>query len=278
VIFMGVQGPLARSAADLELGFDVVAGPDEMEDIAWRLELPPARADRIDGLRVAVMPSLSWLPVDGEIAATLDRLASDLGRLGATVKQASPEPLGDFSTAHALYLRILEAVMTSRAPAEVREAQVATHRALGTAFDIAMAEGLEARASDYFVWFRQRADVRAAWRAFFKDWDVVLAPAFFTPAFEHIECAWPPGLPAEDTMIDVNGSPVRYGLGLGYPALATLPGLPATAFPVGLTASGLPIGLQAVGPYLEDRTTIRFAALVEEAFGGFRRPPGYDAD
>jgi amidase len=67
-------------------------------------------------------------------------------------------------------------------------------------------------------------------------------------------------------------------LGLFYPAVATLAGQPATAFPVGLTYGGLPIGLQAIGPYLEDRTPIRFAALVALEFGGFTRPPGYDAD
>jgi hypothetical protein len=33
-----------------------------------------------------------------------------------------------------------------------------------------------------------------------------------------------------------------------------------------------------IGPYLEDRTPMRFAALAAEAFGGFRRPPGYEAD
>lgn len=38
---------------------------------------------------------------------------------------------------------------------------------------------------------------------------------------------------------------------------------------------GLPIGLQAIGPYLEDRTPIRFAELVEEAFGGFVPPPAF---
>lgn len=43
-----------------------------------------------------------------------------------------------------------------------------------------------------------------------------------------------------------------------------------------LTRSGLPIGLQAIGPYLEDRTPIRFVALVAQEFGGFRRPDGYD--
>jgi hypothetical protein len=44
----------------------------------------------------------------------------------------------------------------------------------------------------------------------------------------------------------------------------------------GRTRNGLPIGLQAIGPYLEDRTPITFAALLEQAFGGFVPPPGYD--
>lgn len=49
--------------------------------------------------------------------------------------------------------------------------------------------------------------------------------------------------------------------------------LPATVAPVGLTDDGLPVGVQIVGPYLEDRTTIHFAELVEEIFGGFVPPP-----
>jgi amidase len=52
-------------------------------------------------------------------------------------------------------------------------------------------------------------------------------------------------------------------------------GLPATAAPIGHSPSGLPIGVQFVGPYLEDRTTIAFAELLERQFGGFVPPPGY---
>jgi len=33
--------------------------------------------------------------------------------------------------------------------------------------------------------------------------------------------------------------------------------------------------LRRVGPYLEDRTTMAFAALIEREFGGFTPPPGY---
>jgi Asp-tRNA(Asn)/Glu-tRNA(Gln) amidotransferase A subunit family amidase len=44
-----------------------------------------------------------------------------------------------------------------------------------------------------------------------------------------------------------------------------------------VTLSSLPIGLQAIGPYLEDRTPIRFAALVAAELGisGCHIPPGY---
>jgi len=36
--------------------------------------------------------------------------------------------------------------------------------------------------------------------------------------------------------------------------------------------SPLPLGVQIVGPYLEDRTTITFASLIEREFGGFTPP------
>ena len=50
-------------------------------------------------------------------------------------------------------------------------------------------------------------------------------------------------------------------------------GLPATAAPNGRSESGLPIGVQIIGGYLEDRTTIAFAGLLEREFGGFTPPP-----
>jgi amidase len=34
--------------------------------------------------------------------------------------------------------------------------------------------------------------------------------------------------------------------------------------------------LQAIGPYLEDRTPIRFASLITKECGGYQRPPGFE--
>jgi amidase len=95
------------------------------------------------------------------------------------------------------------------------------------------------------------------------------------PAFPHVQMPWPRDAKSLEQTLEVNGRAVPYELQLVYPALATLSGQPATAFPFGLTRAGLPIGLQAIGPYLEDRTPIRFAALVGQEFGGFRSPPGF---
>jgi amidase len=52
--------------------------------------------------------------------------------------------------------------------------------------------------------------------------------------------------------------------------------LPATAVPIGRARSGLPVGLQVIGPFLEDRTPLDFAARLADVVGGFVAPPGYD--
>src|SRR5262249_20469025 len=101
-------------------------------------------------------------------------------------------------------------------------------------------------------------------------------PTLFTPAYPHWDKPWPGPPESMRKTIDVNGKPVLEELGLFWASVATLAGQPATAFPGGLTRGGLPIGLQAIGPYLEDRTPIRFATIVGQEFGGVTPPRRYD--
>jgi amidase len=277
-LVMAVQGPLARSAEDLEVALDVAVGPEVGEDVAWRLTLPAARHDRLPGFRVAILPALDWMPLDAEIATALEALASRLGRLGCTVKRAQPEGLGDHREHFALYLTLLSAITSARVPAEHRRATLQTMRTRDDEWSRATQRGIEAGAPDYLAWTGQREQYRAAWRAFFREWDILLAPAFFTVAYPHWDKPTPGTPESIRKTLDVNGAPALETLGLFYPAVATVPGQPATAFPAGHTRAGLPIGLQAIGPYLEDRTPIRFAALVAHELGGFTRPPRYAAD
>jgi amidase len=275
---MAVQGPIARSAEDLELALSVLAGPDEGEDVAWRVELPPARHDRLADFRVAVLPAIPWLAVDDEIAGALQEVAACLGRLGATVKEAQPDAFGDHRSHHQLYRSLLSAMTGARDTPEWRQKRIRFWKQGTDEFSRAHLRGIEGAPSDFIMWGAQREGFRQAWRGFFRDWDVLLAPAINVLAYPHIERAWP----MEDfddlrLTLDVNGHAVPYLHGLVYPALSTVAGQPATAFPVGLSRASLPIGLQVVGPYLEDLTPLRFAALLAREIGGFRRPPGYDA-
>jgi len=275
---MGVQGPLARSADDLELALDVLAGPEGGEEVAWRLDIPPARHARLAEYRVAVLPPVVWVPVDADILAAQEELAHRLERAGVRVQVAQPDHFGDCKAHHVLYRSLLAAITGARNPASERQRLAALHATPGDEFAAAHRLGLLATVGDYYAWYAQRDVYREAYRAFFKDWDILLAPITLIPAFPHIDMPWPRDAQALAQTIEVNGQTVSYELQLFHPALATLSGQPATAFPVGLTRAGLPIGLQAIGPYLEDRTPIRFAALVGQEFGGFQPPPGYDAD
>jgi amidase len=65
-VVLNIMGPLARTADDLELALDVMAGPEIGEDVAWSVSLPPSRAERLRDFRVAVFPELDWLPVSRE--------------------------------------------------------------------------------------------------------------------------------------------------------------------------------------------------------------------
>src|SRR5690606_41391241 len=101
---------------------------------------------------------------------------------------------------------------------------------------------------------------------FFREFDILLCPVMPTAAFPH------DSRPQHERTISIDGRYFPYDAQFHWAGPATLNGLPATAFPVGMTKDGLPVGLQAVGPYLEDRTPLHFAALAEQVFGGIRPP------
>lgn len=271
---LAVQGPLARCVADLELGFAAVAGPDVGEDVAWRLQLPAARHTRLSDFRVALLPRPSWVPLAPEIAEAEQRLRDRLDAIGCKVTEAQPQILGDHGDAFDLYRVLLTAMTTAGMPSERRKQALELLNKRDDREAAVRARGLGGSAGDYLVWNRDRERVRAAWRDFFRSWDVLISPAFCSLAYPHFENPWPPDI-TRQTLFNFAGEPAPYDYGLFYPSLATLPGQPATSFPVELSRAGLPVGLQAIGPYLEDYTVLQFVKLVEREWGGFTAPPGF---
>ena len=245
-ILLAVVGPLARTARDLSLALDVVAGPDAPDSTAYRLALPPARHARLADFRVLVIDRHPSAAVDAEIRTALDRLAADLEARGARVERHS-DLTPDLAAAQEVYGQMLGILMSRNSP------QPST-----------------ALANEWLALLDAQAQVRRQWAALFETFDVVLAPTRGTVAFPHED--EPDG---SRRTLEIDGEPTPYFAQIAWPGLATLANLPATAAPIGMTRAGLPIGVQIIGPDLEDRTPLIFAELLEREFGGFRPPAGY---
>ena len=131
----------------------------------------------------------------------------------------------------------------------------------------AQLHGLTISHADWIRKSRIRGGLRARWLALFEDVDVVLCPPRPTVAFPHDHS------PQFARKLDIDGVKVPYNDQSVWAGIALLSGLPATTMPISRTEDGLPIGVQIIGNYLDDRTTITFAGLVEREFGGFTPPP-----
>jgi amidase len=236
-------GPMARSADDLALALGVLAGPEGRDAAAYRLSLPPPRHDRLPAYRVFVLTEHPTASVDSEIVAAIDALAARLERAGASVSRRSglaPSP----AESQALVERFSSAARSAMNPdAQEPRATLRDHN-----------ECLVAQEA-----------IRRQWDAFFQAFDVVIAPCYATPAFPHFDDADPwPGL---NRTLRIDGEDIPYAPQHAWPLFTGMPQLPSTVAPIGRTRGGLPIGAQFTGPFLEDLTTIGFAALLSKAFG-----------
>jgi amidase len=271
---LAVLGPMTRTAADLGLTLDVIAGPDEYAaGVGYRLALPAPRHTDLVDFRVLVVDTHPLIPTGSAVREAIGRLAERLAHAGVTVAHSSPL-LPDLASSARLYMRLLTAVKSVGLTAEGFTEAQRHAAALDPGDDSLGAERTRGSVITHRHWLetdRARALMQQQWRAFFREWDVVVYPPASVPAFPHDH-----SLPIEGRHLDIDGNEYPY-----YDACfvwadpAGTCGLPATAVPIDRSPTGLPIGIQILGPHLEDRTTIAFAELLEREFGGFVAPPGY---
>jgi len=271
---LAVVGPMARSAADLTRLLDVIAGPDELASgIGYQLAMRPARQQELKGFRVLMIDSHPLVPTSTPVKTALQRLAGQLERAGVKVER-SHRLLPDLAEVARLYMRLLMSFSAAGWPSELYE------RLRGTAATLASddrslgaerARGIALSHRDWVIDDAARARQQQQWRALFAEIDIVLCPTMPVTAFAHDHSQ-----PQEARRLEIDGKPFPYvDVGLVWASPATSIGLPAAVLPIDRGDSALPIGVQIIGPYLEDRTVLAFATLLEREFGGFAAPPGF---
>ncbi len=266
-----VAGPLARSADDLDIALDVLAGPDDVKAKAYKLELPEARHDDLKDYRVLMLDEHPLAPTSDDIRKKVQGLAEKLKNAGCQVSTASAL-LPDLSLVGRTYLKMLMSFFSANLPDEVYARELERAKNPNEADDSIEGSMLQGTTLSHRNWVRTdriRTGIIDQFHSFFEEFDVILCPVSPTVAFPHDHSR------VTERKLTVNGNEIPYLHQSMWISIATLTGFPATTIPIGVDEDGLPIGAQIIGPYLEDRTTIRFASLIEAEFGGFTHPAGY---
>ena len=265
-------GPMARSADDLEVAMDAMAGPDPIASAGWRLDLPEPRTKELSEMRVAVMLTDPNCAQDDALTDALQGTVDALAKAGAQVSDTA-RPEIDTTESHRIYIQLLRAATGAR----VADAVFEDHRARSAAsnpsdmsYKTLVDRSVTMSHRDWIALDEARNKMRYKWAAFFEEWDVLLCPTAASAAFPHDQS----GERADRTIL-VNGKPestIDQLFWAGWPGVSLLPG---TVAPAGVTRDGLPCGMQVIGGHYQDRTTIHMARLIEKHVSGFSPPPGF---
>ena len=244
---LSVDGPMARSAADLALLFRALSpAAGVVEDVLER---------DFAGTRVAWWTDLGGVPFDSRVRRIVNAARASFEALGCLIEDAEPDWNGADET-----------FRTLRAWAFVRKhgPTVAKHRALVKETileEIARGERLQPRDVANAEACRDRLRHRAA--EFMARCEFFVLPTVQVPPFD-----------VDQPFIrEIDGvrleSYIDWMKSCYY--ISTI-GHPAVSVPCGLTADGLPIGLQIVGRDADDRGVLQLAHAYELARGPFPRP------
>jgi amidase len=244
---INVFGPLARSVEDLELLMDVLVGPVAEDAVAWRLQLPEPRSVELKGLRIGAWMDDPEASVDTEVCDVLDAAVRAFSSAGASISTERP-PLR-IDQVFQLFLGLTGAA-----------AALSIDPSTSGLSGITLRQVAELRI--------ERARVRAVWSEWFSSYDVLLCPVMPMAAIVHDTAR-----PFMERTTLINGEPRAHMDCTAWTGLVGVAYLPSTVIPVGRTRSGLPVGMQVVGPYLEDRTSLRAARLLSATLGEWQAPP-----
>ncbi|WP_405745299.1 amidase [Streptomyces sp. NBC_01525] len=227
-----VDGPLARTVADLRLVHGVLAGAAPCDPRA--VPVPPFGAPLPGPLKVAKVADPGGGGVHPSVRAALDAAADALNDAGYEVHEVPDVPRLE-ETLEA-YARMTLTEFASAWPRLKPLLGEGGHRYI----EWGMARTRPVDLAEYLRLTGVRLGIRRDWAAFLAEYPLVLGPVFTLPPFA----------PGEE-LRDPEGS-LRLQRAMRLCTATSFAGLPAVAVPAG-TADGLPRGVQLIGrPYRED--------------------------
>lgn len=257
--FEGIQGPMARTAADCALFLDAMSGfdrrqPTSLHEPATSFADAVAKAEAPK--RIAFAPDLNgFAPVEREVRDLMSAAMKRLEGVGTVVEEACPD-LPGLDDCYRRLRGMFWAAGAGRLPQEIQQHFKPTLK-------INSRYGLELSGEEMIDAQRTRSRLYAIMEQFLRGYDALAFPVIGLASFP-VETEYPEavdGVPCTD-----------YVEWLKFSYLATTVGLPAISIPIGFTKNGAPMGIQMIGQPRGEAGLLQIAAVMEQITEGFGKP------
>jgi aspartyl-tRNA(Asn)/glutamyl-tRNA(Gln) amidotransferase subunit A len=271
-------GPMAKSAEDLALMLNVMAGFDERDSTSLRRDVEDYTRELskpVGGLRIGLPSEFFAEGLQADVARSVDDAIAQYKSLGCEVVEVT---LPNMRLAVPVYYVLASAEASSNLARYdgVRYGYRAEgYRDLDEMYEKTRAEGFGAEVKrriligtyvlshGYYDAYYIRAQklrrlIAQDFAAAFEKCDVIMGPTSPTTAFRVGEKA---------------GDPVQMYLSDIYTIAVNLAGLPGLSIPCGFDSSGLPVGLQIIGNYFREAQMLNVAHQYQLATDWHLRSP-----
>ncbi|MGQ4277300.1 amidase [Pseudidiomarina sp. E22-M8] len=264
---MNSTGPLARSAADLKLAYDVLYAPDWQQRLYLPLEGTQAIKSNLAEYRFGYLNNLMGLQGGQAVSKAMQATKNKLELAGAEVRAVAIDhklarelltlwvELFGFSVGQTLswpirklfYWQFRGLLKNSSLPATT-----------------ALKTGLSLDFKAYSRALKRRQELVTEVQRCYSGVDVVISPTCLGPAFPHNP---------KHKAIALDGDQIPYvDYCFPYVALNNLTGQPVLTVPTGAGTQDLPIGLSFAAAHHQDQTLLHLAKLLEHHGFVFHAP------
>jgi len=257
---MDTAGPLARTAADCAVMFNVMAGHDRRDASTDACALDDYTADledNVKGLRIGVIPGYFDAHLQAPVHAAVSQALGVLMTMGAHIIDID---IPDIQANISAQLTIEATEPSTYHQQWLRERPQDYGEDVRTLLEV----GELLPATHYVQAQRYRTMLRQHFLAAFRKVDVFICPTLpFT--------ATPVG--ATEVVIENGVSEDMLGAIMRFTGIPSLTGLPALSVPCGFDSDGMPIGMQIIGQPFAENYLLGIAAAYQKVTGFAVREP-----
>ncbi len=252
-----VTGFIARSAEDIALALQAVAGPSALSPVSQPTKgrdfVGPVVKGLPKGVRIAYCPDTVGIGIDDDIERVCSSAVQEFTQTGATVETIELDLA--FGRKAFLALRGLWFV-------SLLHDRLDKIDQFGPNVAANVRAGLETTAEELGAAEQARGMIREIFRRLFEKYDYIVTPCMAVPPFP-IEQNYPE---------TVAGKPMETYVDWIAPTFVlSLTGLPVASVPCGLDKHGLPVGLQIVGKPFGEESVLAAAKEMQEMNQGVWR-------